>query len=284
MDAESLSIDWSDGAGALSQARALYDQWGCFIARRFFPRDELAPIRREIQKLIDLAQGRTAPRSPADRFDDGYAALHESDPQAADAIFGALRRLTSVHQLSVAPRLLQLSQALMATELVMSSPYKPTRIDFQGRQGNLLPWHQDYPYAQDSPDGIVYWIPLQDVDSRNGCLVAAPGSHKLGIVPVAMIPPPQNAAGGIKGLRVADPSVVDAFPHVALPMQEGDALIFSNLLFHRSQINHTATLRWTVQIRHGNFAHPMSVGKGWPRGHYERHWFDETHPEYVVAE
>jgi hypothetical protein len=65
-------------------------------------------------------------------------------------------------------------------------------------------------------------------------------------------------------------------------MAQGDVLAFSALLLHRSQMNSSDRVRWTVQIRHGNFEHPSSVEKHWPRGHYESHWFDETHPEHVA--
>jgi ectoine hydroxylase-related dioxygenase (phytanoyl-CoA dioxygenase family) len=142
-----------------------------------------------------------------------------------------------------------------------------------------LPWHQDYPYAQDSPDAVVYWIPLMDVDETNGCLRVIPGSHLGGVRPVRML---VSAEHNIKGLELADP-VHDEGESLSLPMQAGEILVQSALLLHRSQPNHTDRARFTVQVRHGNFAHPTAVEKRWPRGHYERHWFDESHPESVVG-
>ena len=262
---------------------ALYQTWGCFVATGFLG-EELALIRREAGRLIELATKQAScserPTAPH-RFEDGFAALEKQNPAAAAAVFGAARRLTSVHQLSVHPRLLALSQHLMKTDMVMSSPYKPVRIDYQGRQESLLPWHQDYPYAQDSMDAVVYWIPLQDVDNHNGCVVVAPGSHRSGIYPVTVLKPAEGMPGP-RQLRLADAQAADPFPQVAVSMAEGDVLVFSALLLHRSQTNSSDRVRWTVQIRHGNFEHPSSVEKHWPRGHYESHWFDETHPEHVA--
>ncbi|AKT38410.1 phytanoyl-CoA dioxygenase family protein [Chondromyces crocatus] len=285
LTATDLHVDFSgDLEAALAKARHLYATFGGFVAARLFDAADLTPIHEELGRLIALAarevDGFSLP-SPRTRFDEGFHALHEEAPAAADAVIQAARRLTTVHELSVNPRLLSVSRRLMGTELVMSNPYKPIRVDYAEREHFLLPWHQDYPYAQDSMDAVVHWIPLQDVDEQNGCLKVAPGSHELGVVPVKMILPPEGSTHGIRGLQIADPSVVERFPQVSLPMKFGDVLVFSTLLLHRSQLNLTGEARWTAQVRHGNFEHPLSVQKRWPRGHYERHWFDETHPEYV---
>ncbi len=281
--ADSLHVDFDSGLdSAWPKARALYDAWGCFVADRLLV-DELEPIRRDTGRLIDLAMkqaGCTSRRDPPPRFDDGFAALDEASPAAAAAVFAACRRLTSVHRLSVNAKLVELSQRLMGTDMVISSPYKPVRVDYDRREGFLLPWHQDYPYAQDSLDALVYWIPLQAVDDRNGCVMIAPGSHRSGVFPVD-VEEPSPRGNGIKGLRLADPQVFTSFPTVSVPMNAGDVLVFSSLLLHRSQPNDTDAARWTLQIRHGNFEHPVAIEKLWPRGHFERHWFDETHPEHV---
>ena len=274
----------ADGVLNFADAAALYDRWGCFIAKGLLPTNDLGDIQAEIQRLITLARGKVhGSPPPGSRFDAGYLELCEQDPELAEAVFIACRRLTSAHAMSVHPGLVHLSQKLMGTELVMCNPYKPIRIDVQQREGALLPWHQDYPYAQDSIDAVIYWIPLQDVDDANGCLLVAPGSHKLGVVPVVMILPPAESRHGIKGLTLAEQTVADQFPSISLPMQLGDVLVFSTLLLHKSQRNLSPLARWTFQVRHGNFAHPLAIQKRWPRGHFERHWFDDTHPEYVVS-
>ncbi|MBK8266374.1 MAG: phytanoyl-CoA dioxygenase family protein [Nannocystis sp.] len=269
--------------GGVARAQAMFAEHGMFIAQGLLPVALLDDIRREIRRLIELGWSIAGgPRPPAGGFDSGFAALSAADPNASEAIFGACRRLASVHRLSVESALLELSARLMDTDMVMVPPYKPVRIDYGPRADALLPWHQDYPYAQDSPDGVVYWIPLADVDEQNGCLRAIPGSHADGVHPVEMIPPLADAAP-IKGLRLtaSDYLACERRPQLSLPMRVGEVLVLSALLLHRSQPNTSGAVRWTVQVRHGNFAHPTAVAKGWPRGHYEGHWFDETHPEHV---
>lgn len=277
--AEALRVTLTDNPASFEDAARVYATHGAYIARGLLPPGMLDAVRGEIQRLIGLASARIGHPTSEMPFDADFASLYAVDPEAQEAIFGACRRLSSVHELSVHPRLLAMSRRLMQTELVMVPPYKPVRIDWQARAGALLPWHQDYPYAQDSPDGVVYWIPLLDVDESNGCLSVVPGSHTGGLRPVRMLVPDQR---GTRGLELAEP-VHEEAEALSLPMQTGEVLVLHALLVHRSQPNHTARARFTVQVRHGNFAHPMAVAKRWPRGHSERHWFDESHPEYVVS-
>ena len=45
-------------------------------------------------------------------------------------------------------------------------------------------WHQDLPYWPMREEGALScWIPLQDVDERNGTIMFIPGSHRVGRLP-----------------------------------------------------------------------------------------------------
>ena len=276
MDIQTLSVDYAV-EGSLQKMAQHFDQWGCCVVRGFLQPQELAPIQQELIELINLLRkeaGLPPAETSGNRFDSGFAELIRQQPEYASVLFNASRRLTSIHQLSVAEKMLHCSKQLMQTELVMTSPYKTIRIDFQQRENYLLPWHQDYPYVQDSPDALIYWMPLHDVNEENGCVMVAPGSHHEGIIPVNM--------DATKNLCLADSTVVDHYPHIRLPINEGDVIIFNSLLLHRSCPNLTQQPRWTLQLRYGNFAHPYALEKRWPCSHYEQQWFDETHPEYIV--
>lgn len=277
--ADALRVTLTRDVASFDDAARVYATHGACIVRGLLPLDVLDAVRREIRRLIELASARVGRGVSGGPFDADFRGLCEADPEAQEAVFAAARRLSSVHELSVHPRLLTLSRRLMQTDMVMVPPYKPVRVDWAPRKRALLPWHQDYPYAQDSPDGVVYWIPLMDVDETNGCLRVIPGSHLGGVRPVRMR---VSAEHDIKGLELAEPAH-DEGGSIPLPMKAGEALVLSALLLHRSQPNYTDRARFTVQVRHGNFAHPTAVEKRWPRGHYERHWFDETHPESVVG-
>ncbi|CAA6823262.1 MAG: Unknown protein [uncultured Thiotrichaceae bacterium] len=276
MNIQTLSVDYAI-AGSLQKMAQNLDQWGCCVVRDFLQKQELEPVQQELIDLIDLLRkeaGLPPAKTSGHRFDQGFAELIERQPEYASVLFNASRRLTSVHQLSVAEKILHCSKQLMQTQLVMTSPYKTIRMDYQQRENYLLPWHQDYPYVQDSPDALIYWMPLHDVNEENGCMMVAPGSHRAGIIPVKM--------DEVNNLQLADKTVVDSYPHIRLPINEGDAIIFNSLLLHKSYPNLTPHPRWTLQLRYGNFSHPYALEKRWPCSHYEQQWFDEAHPEHVV--
>jgi ectoine hydroxylase-related dioxygenase (phytanoyl-CoA dioxygenase family) len=294
---DALEVDFSPEAdspeisASLSLASGLFGEYGCFIAKNFFNASQFEPVYRDIARLIQLrtafanAQNLKPSEKPlhkVSRFDDGFIELCNEDRRHGSIIYDACRRLTPVNTLSADPKLNRLSGLLMQSETLMTYPYKPIRIDHPNEEKYLFLWHQDYPYNQDSTDGIVYWIPLQDVDDENGCLEIAPGSHKEGIYPVRVVDPENQQKTGARTMTLADPSVVNRYPGITIPMRAGDVLVFSNLLLHRSQLNTSARARWTIQFRHGNFENPDAIQRDWPGGLIAGAGFHKTHPEYTV--
>jgi hypothetical protein len=202
LDLSTLSVD-AEGAGAAERISDLYGRYGCVLLRGMFNAGELVPLQAELRRLIDLLRakaGLACPQPTSDeRFDSGFLELVDQDPEAERALFDASRRLPAVHRLSVAEKPLALVQQLMGCDLPMVNPYKTVRIDYAQREDYLLPWHQDYPYVQDSKDALILWIPLHDVDERNGCVMVAPWSHHGGIQSVRM----EDCGGCGKNLTLA---------------------------------------------------------------------------------
>jgi hypothetical protein len=283
-DLAALSVGATAGATDNSAAIGdIYRRWGCVLLRGFFDTGELAPLRDELRALMNLLRVKAglpvAGPAPDRRFDHGFLELVERDPEAEKALFDACRRLPAVHRLSVAEKPMALAQGLMGAELLMVNPYKTVRIDYRQREDYLLPWHQDYPYVQDSIDALILWIPLHDVGEDNGCPMLAPGSHRGGIQPVRM----RDAGACGKHLDLADPEAAGRYPNLRVPLRAGDVLVFSTLTLHRSCRNLTPDPRWTLQLRYGNYADPFVLSRHWPCSHYELNWFDRRHAEYVVG-
>ena len=97
-----------------------------------------------------------------------------------------------------------------------------------------FPLHQDPTFVDERQwTSVTFWIPLVDVDERNGCIHAVPGSHLLS----------------------ADPRLpYVAFPYAdfserlkaclrPIPMRAGDLLVFHPGLIHASPPNVTGRLR-----------------------------------------
>jgi ectoine hydroxylase-related dioxygenase (phytanoyl-CoA dioxygenase family) len=88
-----------------------------------------------------------------------------------------------------------------------------------------FPWHQDNGYTFIEPQQyLTLWIPLVDVDEKNGCPWIAPGRHKLGTLEHWLTPI------GYKCLEQVDDAV-------AVPGSAGDIIAFSSLAPHRTGPN-----------------------------------------------
>lgn len=105
----------------------------------------------------------------------------------------------------------------------------------KGSEGETeFPLHQDPTFVDERQwTSVTFWIPLVDVDERNGCIHAVPGSHLLSADPrlpyVAF--PYADFAERLKAcLR-------------PVPMRAGDLLVFHPGLIHASPPNITGRLR-----------------------------------------
>ena len=266
-----LAVDYTPSdpdalAVADARARPLLGELGCFLARGLFGDAELEPVRRDVRRLIGLRSrlaglGPEPPSEPEPRFDDGLLALGRLREAETDIVQGALSLLLSAWQVADGPRLERLSRELMSTQAVGHGYFTDNaEVRLPDRDRLPLLWRQDYPYVQDSEDGLTYWVPLHDCGEREGSLRLAPGSHKLGALPVRLVAP--RADGPTPAYELAEPAVAGRFPQFSVPLRAGDVLVFSTLLLHADDRNRSGRARWTLQVRHGNLEHPRAVAPG----------------------
>ena len=90
---------------------------------------------------------------------------------------------------------------------------------------------------------LTVWLPLVDVNIENGALQFLPRSHKEGL----------KTYHRVEDEAFAVPVIAPTSSHTeidTLEMKKGDLLIFNNLVFHRSLLNQSETIRWTVDFRY----------------------------------
>lgn len=285
MTPQDITVSFAKGVGrqATQEAKHIYDRYGCFLAKNLFAPEEFDATKTDIGALVDALYDQIGkPRPSRARFDDGVIDLAGYDRKLVGRIFDAGRRLLPVHQMSVDPRLVELSKAMMETDVVAASDVKAVRLDLPREDKYLFDWHQDYPYVMDSFDGVVFWIPLQSVDQTNGCLSVAPGSHLGGLRKLVLIDKDNENNNKQKMMQIADQDELARLPKMQVPVELGDVLVFSTLLLHASGPNQSDRARFTLQVRFGNFLHPTAVEKGWPGSMRDGSIFHEKHPEYVA--
>ena len=170
------------------RARA-YAEHGTLLLRRFAPADLLARFREEAATMIGLMLGELGLDAAASRgrraSTAGSICLLAADRARVGRLYQAVRKLPSVYGLITAPRVWAVMRQLMSTRLPGIYPGGAgVRMDHPGEDTYLSPWRQEYPYNLTSDNAVTLWLPLVDVDERNGCLLMAPGTHRLGALPV----------------------------------------------------------------------------------------------------
>ena len=141
------------------------------------------------------------------------------------------------------PAILDRLESLLGPEISWTGSYV-TRLKLPQNQGTVFPWHQDSQYygqATQHLHVVSLWVPLVEVNEDNGCLYIIPGSHNWSL---------------LKGQREEDnkvhtlEEVEQRGTPVALPMKQGDILLFSNLTCHASKLNTSSNVRWSVDLRY----------------------------------
>jgi phytanoyl-CoA hydroxylase len=116
-------------------------------------------------------------------------------------------------------------------------------------------WHQDEAYWGRNLEnrGITCWIPLQDVDARNGCMHFIDRGHLQGVLN-------HRAVEGVQSdLIHCD---VDEARAVVCPISRGD------VTFHHSKTPHMTTANTSQIWRKAVTNHLQAVGSGGEGDHY----------------
>jgi phytanoyl-CoA hydroxylase len=138
----------------------------------------------------------------------------------------------------------------------MISTRPEVRTDMPGDERYMQPWHQDWRYGQGSVNAVTIWTPLRDVGVENGTIDVMPRTHLLGYLETEELSNPRR-------FSIVDPQI-EEFEYEPAEMRFGEAIVFSQLLVHRSGFNRSGRARVTVQTRFSDAAEPDFVRHGFP--------------------
>jgi hypothetical protein len=283
----SVAADWDAERPLDGAALATYAEHGVLRLRGFAPPELVRAFRDETATMIGLVLaelGLDRAASRVDRFDRGLDLLVAADRARAGRLYDAVRKLPSVYGLITAPRVWAVMRQLMATRLPGIYPNGTgVRMDHPGEDTYLSPWHQEYPYNLTSDNAVTLWLPLVDVDERNGCLRMAPGTHRLGALPVRVRDALNTRRNANETLEIAGlDAILARHAAVSAPTAAGDALVFHTFLLHCSQPNRSDATRWTLQARYFDFLNPTAIRHDWVGGMNEGVDFRRYHPELAA--
>ena len=239
-------------ATLIDQAHAeAYRNDGYLLRRDVFDDAALQPVRdavdAEVDQLADRfhREGKVSSRYADEPFNRRLVLLCEEAGEqvkiwelrtrsaATPALYDFLRH----------PALLDLTTAILGPEVAWTGSFA-VRVKLPETEETAFPWHQDTQYYGNPTQHlhvISVWIPLVDVDERNGCMHLLAGSHQWGLL--------GGARDDQRVVRMFEDVEQRAKP-VVLPMRRGDLLAFSNLTCHASMMNTTNEMRWSVDLRY----------------------------------
>lgn len=141
------------------------------------------------------------------------------------------------------PKVLDVLETLIGSDIQFNGDFW-VRPKLPNEKLTTLPWHQDSAYMPQTENDIhlTVWLPLVDVKVANGPLQFLPGSHKSGLHTYHRVP------GEAFAVPVLPPTSSDSEIDT-LEMQKGDLLVFNNLVFHRSLVNRSNSIRWSTDFR-----------------------------------
>jgi non-haem Fe2+, alpha-ketoglutarate-dependent halogenase len=162
--------------------------------------------------------------------------------QTCAALGGPVTRLDGPHlyfdwawNLSTHPRILDCMEQLIGPNILLKS----TRLFYKFAESpSFVGWHQDgITERVDQAFVPAIWLGLTEATAENGCLRVVPRSHRLGLVPHADRPNPNNLT--TQGLTAQ--VQIDA-PHDVV-MGEGEMSLHHPLILHASNPNRSSAAR-----------------------------------------
>lgn len=237
-----------------------FRETGSVLIPGLFDRAEIERVRSDAKRVftVQLRRHRLVGEEEVGEREFELALFQLFESHMDDYINAGkqIQHLVSLHRLGLDPRIME-----ALGQLGLEFPNVNTRpvLFFNSRRlaREEVYWrvfaHQDWRSMQGSLDAIVVWVPLTDIDVSLGALEVLPGSHRLGLLDASEV---VNAFGRADG--------IDESGFVPVEVGQGDALLLSAFLVHRSGTNVTPSIRWSCHFRFNNLAEPTFVERGFP--------------------
>ncbi len=164
-------------------------------------------------------------------------------PEPVEPVAAAL---TSVRQHSL---ITTIAKSILGSHIV-AHPQFALRAHLPSREDHCFPWHQDVFFldlpAPEEARILNFWIPLMPVKRKGGCIEVIRGSHLAGPLPHRRQPPREDRVP----LTEVAPEHFPGGPVVTIELEPGDALLMLDKTIHRSRINQSGCVRWSMDIRY----------------------------------
>ncbi|MCY4570042.1 MAG: phytanoyl-CoA dioxygenase family protein [Candidatus Poribacteria bacterium] len=227
-----------------------FAEQGYLVAQSALSESDLAPLIARVSEVVDTRatelykEGVISDTYEGLSFERRWHAVLKACGRENE-VFGwhTLVFSEALFNLITHPKVLDVLESLIGSDIQFNGDFW-VRPKLPNEKLTTLPWHQDSAYMPDTENDthLTVWMPLVDVKQENGPLQFLPGSHKTGLQTYHRVP------GETFAVPVLSPTSSDTDIHT-LEMKKGDLLVFNNLVFHRSLLNHSDIIRWSVDFR-----------------------------------
>jgi phytanoyl-CoA hydroxylase len=246
-----------------------FKQEGFVVVEQLFSEADFWPLKEEFNAVVQqrarqlYEAGKISDPYESEPFERRLTKIAAERPEIAEALQTRAHKGEALFQFMKHPYILDRVEALLGGEILSHPSYN---IHPRLPGGQTTP-HQDAGYYL--PDGdatliVACLIPMVDTSLENGCLWVAPRRHKEGVF---------HHNVGAKGLEIPSAEVTEK-EKIPMPMKAGDMVMFSSMLPHGSLINHTDTVRWSMDLRYQALGAP--TGRWYVPGFVAR---SRAHPD-----
>lgn len=205
------------------------------------PKTNAIPI---IDSIANIVQGNIATTASLNR-------------QAISTLYDETKNMTSLFHLICCKEIIEPAKLLLKTSHPrLGKDSVGMRIDLSTEtKYNTLP-HQEFPSFPYSLTGLVAWISLTETSAITGGIDVAPGSHKLGVLPLEGDMAEQQARLERGDLQFAQKAstipeeILSTLKFESLQSSPGDIILMDFLTVHRTRAApETIDPRLTIQSR-----------------------------------
>ena len=171
------------------------------------------------------------------------------NPKIFSSIYDTLLKSSSINKLIYSNSLDEYAAEFLNTKPdVIYAHGIMLRMDAPHDKRNVYDWHQDSAYDEINlipSNGVILWCPLIDTDINNGTLIVLPQSHNE----PNHINETRKQSPGISRQVTPPNFIVEKYKELSVPVKSGDCLFsFANLI-HKSGVNMSNNIRFTLLVR-----------------------------------
>lgn len=203
------------------------------------------------------------------KFHQELGKLQELEPRKFSKLYDSLQTLSIVQRIGNSEKILKIASELLKKSdeplswINLSNTPVLFRMDEPRKNSHTLDWHQErvsYKQNDDGKNGLVIWIPLQNVNKEKGTLDVCVGSHKDGF----MEPTHSGTYGNIQDTKkFLSNEIAENYKQQSIEMNAGDALFVSMLVIHKSgNMDNANKFRLTATMRiHNTYSSDFNPGR-----------------------